>query len=87
MKKSDLVECIRIGYKEGDEVYQNSDNDDFIESEPMELPIKGNEAQFAWELGYDLGNNAMGFDEELIDEYLEEILYNCDSPLTLEDLE
>lgn len=86
MRREQLIECIYIGYKDGLTDRINEDNEDYEECDPTELPISGDEAQYAYEFGIMAAREYMEIDNDLMDEYLEEILCDSDSNLTLESL-
>lgn len=83
--KKELIKCILIGFYEGTMERLNEDNEDY-EEVVSELPIKGIEAQYSWEFGLMMGREGMEIEEDCIDEYLEQILYDSCSELTLRDL-
>jgi phage major head subunit gpT-like protein len=83
--KQDLIKCILIGFHEGTQDRLNEDNEDY-EGIVSKLPITGDEAQFAWEFGIMMGREDLDIEEEFIDEYLEQILYDSCSNLTIRDL-
>lgn len=78
--KKELIKCILIGFYEGTMERLN------YEEVVSELPIKGIEAQYSWEFGLMMGREGMEIEEDCIDEYLEQILYDSCSELTLRDL-
>ena len=75
MKREQLIECIYIGFKDGLTDRINEDNEDYEECDPTELPISGDEAQYAYEFGIMAAREYMEIDDNLMDEYLEEILF------------
>lgn len=85
LKKEDLIECIKIGYANFIDEEENEDNADY-DPPMLKLPIKGVEAQYAWEFGYMIAREFGELDESSIDDYLEQILEDSDSDLTLNDL-
>ena len=87
MRKVDLIRCIIIGFTEGKEVFDNENNPNYTESEPIELPINTPESQSAWEFGYQVGTNGMKLNESDMDNYLSDILWDSGSELELKDLE
>lgn len=76
MKRSDIIECIRIGY-----------NDQIHDSYPTDLPIDGTEAQYAYEFGVMMAREEFNLVENEMDEYIEQILYDSDSKLEVKELD
>ncbi len=85
MKREEVIKCIHIGYEEQIEDMKNEDNEDYNPTYKS-LPINGNEAQYAYEFGIMLAREEMGLDLNEVNDYLEQILYDSDSKLTISDL-
>lgn len=85
MKREALIECIKIGFNDGTMDRINEDNEDYEESF-TKLSIDGVEAQYSYEFGLMMAREEMDIEEEEMDEYLEQILYDSASELTIKDL-
>jgi hypothetical protein len=83
--KVDLIKCIYAGYDEGVEDLKNEDNPDY-EGTFIELPIDGDEAQYAYELGLMLAREEMKIVKSELDDHIRDILFNSNSDLTFEQL-
>lgn len=90
MKKIDLINCIKQAYKEAILEETNEDNfgtPDYIEDfDPYTHKFSTNEEQYATEFGWMMAREGLELIESEYDEYLEQILYDCDSEYKLEDL-
>lgn len=74
MKRKDIIDCIILGYEGKD---------------PEELPldiIHNDEAQYAYEFGSMMEREGMEINDDDMDEYIKDILFDSDSELTLNDL-
>jgi hypothetical protein len=78
MKKLDLIRCIKQGFIDGTNDRLNEDNEDYEES-CTTLDIVGIEAQYSYEFGLMMAREEMDIEEEEMDGYLEQILYDSDS--------
>ena len=85
MKKKDLITCILIGFYDGGMDRLNEDNEDY-EGQASDLPYEGVEAQYSYEFGIMMGREQMELEEDQFDSYLEQILYDSCSDLTIADL-
>ena len=90
MKRQDLINCIEKAYKEARLEEANEDNfgtPDYIEDFDPYTHVKGtDEEQYATEFGWMMAREGFELLESEYDEYLEQILYDCDSEYKLEDL-
>ena len=91
IKKQDLINCIKQAYQQGILEQENEDKygtTDYIEDfNPFTpAPIQGDEAQYATEFGWMMANEGIDINENYYDEYLQDILYDSCSKLTLKDL-
>lgn len=85
MFKEDLIKCIYIGFKEGKDEIDNEDDEDY-DPTPEELPISCIESQYAYEFGYMMAREEMDIIESEMDDYLESILDDSSSKITLKEL-
>ena len=91
MRKQDLIDCIKHAYTQGMLEVANEDKygtPDYIENfDPFTpAPITGDEAQYAVEFGWMMAAEGATLDEKEFDDYLEGILIDSNSKLTLKDL-
>jgi hypothetical protein len=91
IRKQDLIDCIKMAYEQAmldeanEDKYGTADYiEDFNPFTPA--PIDGDEAQYAVEFGWMMAREGMKPKEKEFDAYLQGILFESGSKLTLKDL-
>ncbi|CAG7580558.1 MAG: hypothetical protein SLAVMIC_00475 [uncultured marine phage] len=83
--KEELIECIQIGFDEMTQEIKHEDDLNY-DPDPIELPIEGEEAQYAWEFGMMMAREGLKIEKSEMDNYLKDILLDSCSEHKFENL-